>query len=117
MSAEAEHWRALVAGFWGGVVFALYHLSVMLLSGQRPAPWDIIKALGNAAVGIGLGTVTASYVAPGVAVHLPAGWRGDVDVAGFAIGVLAFSVIPSVIKAATVAINGLISRKAEGVGQ
>lgn len=111
MNAEPEHWRALVAGFWGGVVFALYHLSAMLLAGQRPEPWDIIKAVCNAAIGVAIGAATAHFISPGVAQFLPDGWRGNVGVAGFMIGVLAFSVIPSVIKAGQAWVTG----KVEGI--
>jgi len=102
LNADTEHWRALVAGFFGGLVYALYYLSAALLSGQRPTPPDVWRALGQAGGGVITGAILARYCAPAISQYLPAGMKGDAEIAGLMIGILGVSIIPNLIKAAQV---------------
>lgn len=94
MNADAEHWRALVAGFFGGVFFALIHLSAALLNGQPPSRQDIFRAAANVLIAILAGGIAAYFLTGTLVTIVPLASLRNPEAVAFVIGALAWVIAP-----------------------
>ncbi len=97
---DPDRIRVALAALAGAIVYGVYTLVTLFLSGQHVSRRDFARAGLNVVAATLCGVLTAVVIAPAVAAVIPWVSLRDLPTIGFLIGALTWEVLPFALKAA-----------------
>lgn len=105
LGIEPERLMAAVAAAPGALIYGVFHLATLWLSGQPATRADYMKAAVNISAAICVGMVTAYFAAPAIKAAIPLETLRDIHLVGFVLGAFAWELMPVVYKVAKGRLN------------
>ncbi len=108
---EAERIRDALTAIPGALLYGVYHLVALALSGQPATVRDYAKAVVNLFAAVGTGGVLAYFFTRAITAWIPIAALRDHSAVAFTFGVLGWEMLPVVINVARGRLNGLGGRQ------
>lgn len=91
---DPDRLRVGVAAFAGALVYGVFTLVTLFMTGQHVSRVDFARALANVIAAAVAGTVTAVVIAPWLSLMIPWVHLRDATTVGFFVGALTWEVAP-----------------------
>lgn len=100
LGLEPDRVMAAFAAAPGALIYGVFHLATLWLTGQPARREDYARAAVNIGAAICVGMITAYFVAPAVKASIPMEALRDIHLVGFVTGAFCWELLPVIYKLA-----------------